>query len=339
MTPHLSPIWKARLRIIFFFLGLGLFGLLVIRLNPSTLWDYLQNLGPNFLWILAISCSWYLAYAWAWEIFLKNLSNRVKFWNIFKIKISGEAINSVTPLSWGGGDPVRIYLLKNHIPMNEGTASVVVDRSLNNLAIALFMFFGILLTLYYIPLPNSWRWGLLGTLVALIAGGLFLYLRSKEGLFEFFLDLLKTLRIKRHFSEATWQRVREIDRHIAHFYKWNKRGFLLAFLLHFLGRIGGVVEIFLAAKFLAGGISFLDSYLLASMTIVINMLFVFIPGSVGVMEGAYAGIFGLLGQNPALGASIQIVRRLRMVFWVAVGFLFLGPLRGRVVTPEGVRST
>jgi len=120
-----NPQTHRRVRQIFFVLGLLLFAYLIYRVKPEVIWQYLQKIGPKFIFIIALSCLWYLSYSLAWEIFLKTLSTRVHLWNIFKIKACGEAINSITPFSWGGGDPARVYLLKTHIPLTEGTASVV----------------------------------------------------------------------------------------------------------------------------------------------------------------------------------------------------------------------
>ncbi len=323
-----SPQFRRRLRRFFFLLGLAFFVYLVVKLKPSVLLEYLRTVGWNFFWILGLSLVWLLSYSLAWEIFLKNLSKRVNLWDIFKIKASGEAINSITPLSWGGGDPARILMLKDHIPLNEGTASVVVDRSLNNMAIALFMLLGVLITFIRFTLPPALEIGLPIALLVIVGVSGFLYYRSHEGLFSFFLDLLKKLRLKRSFSEKTLNNVHEIDGHISRFYKMNRKGFIAAFGLHFLGRLAGVGEIYLAARFLGHPISCIDSYLLASMTVIINMIFVFIPGSLGVMEGAFAGVFALLKLDPAIGTSIQIVRRTRMLFWTGVGFVFMSLMKG-----------
>jgi uncharacterized protein (TIRG00374 family) len=319
--------FRRHLRSFFFFLGLALFVYLIYRLKPSVLWQYLQTVGFGFVWILLVSLLWYLAYAWAWDIFLKNLSRRVRFGEVFKIKVAGEAINSLTPLSWGGGDPARVLLLKEHLPVAEGTASVVVDRTLNNLALALFMLIGVLAAFLKFTLPPTLKIGLPLALALIVGVSVFLYYRSREGLLEFFLDLVKKLRIKKHFSEKTVAHAREVDRHISHFYKMNRKGFLLAFALHFFGRLCSVFEISLAAHYLSHPLSFLDSYLLASMAVLVNMVFVFVPGTLGVMEGAFAGVFALFHLDPAIGTSIQIVRRARTVVWIAVGFVFLSQYR------------
>lgn len=322
-----SPKAHRRIRRIFFVLGLILFAYLIYKIQPAVLWEYLQKIGWKFLIIVAFSCLTYIDYAFAWELFLKNLNKRVHIWNIFKIKVCGEAISHITPFSWGGGDPARIYLLKTHIPLTEGTASVVVDRTLNNLAVALFMLIGILILFIKFSLPLQLKIGLPIVLAVMVSLSVFFYIRSHEGLFEFLLDVLKKLRIKRHFSEKTLKNVQEIDSHISHFYKMNKKAFVTAFGMHYLGRLSSAIEIFLVAFFLGQNLSFLEAYLLASMTIIVNMLFIFVPGAIGVLEGAYAGIFSLLGLNPAMGTSIQIVRRARMLFWVAMGLIFLSRMK------------
>ncbi|MDX1387359.1 MAG: lysylphosphatidylglycerol synthase transmembrane domain-containing protein, partial [bacterium] len=311
---------------LFFLLGLLLFAFLVYRLGPALLWDQFKKIGFQFVWILLLSGAWFLLYAAAWDIFLREVSKRVHFWIVFRLRVCGETISHLTPLSWGGGDPFRIYLIKEHIPLDEGTASVVVDRTLNNFATALILMGGIFLTLLLFPLDNSLRIGLGVFWILLILGILFFYLRSKEGLFEFGLDLLKKVRIKKNFSEKTLEGVRKVDRHIAQFYQRSHGAFFLAFSLHLVGRLAGVFEIFLAAYFLDFPLSLLEAYLLTVMTIVLNMVFIFVPGNMGVLEGAYAAVFGLLGKDPVAGAAIQIVRRLRMVFWVFIGFLFLSTL-------------
>jgi len=333
-----NPGARRRLRQFFFLLGLLLFALLIYRLNPRDLWQHLQTIGYKFIFILLVSFLCYLFYSWAWEIFLKGLSKRVRYGDILKIKIVGEAVNFITPLSWGGGDPVRILLLKDHIPVNEGTASVVVDRTLNNLAVALFMLIGVFFTFLNFTLPPSLEIGLPLGLAVILLGSAFLYVRAHEGLFQFFLDLAVKLRLKKSFSEATLKNVAEIDGHISRFYKMNKAGFVAAFGLHFLGRLCAVAEIYLAAWFLGQALTWTESYLLASMTVLVNMIFVFVPGGIGVLEGAFAGIFAVMHRDPAVGGAIQIVRRLRMVFWIVVGLILMAMLKKQGMNSDGEKA-
>jgi len=313
--------------------GLALFAILVIRLKPATLWQYLNRVGFNIIWILLLGGVWLGCYTLAWELFLKKINRNIGFWEVFKMKTAGEAINNMTPLSWGGGDPMRILWLKEHIPFAEGTASVVVDRTLNNLALALFMVIGIAMAFMTLPLSPALQISLIAVLALIVGVSVFLFVRSHEGLFQFFLDLLKKLRLKKNISEKTQAHVAEIDGIISRFYRENRAAFLLAFLLHFLGRLCGVLELYLIGMFLQFPLTIGASYLLASLTVVINLLFVFVPGTMGVMEGAFAGLFALLHLDPAIGTSLQIVRRIRLLFWAAVGFFFMSRFRAKPKTP------
>jgi uncharacterized protein (TIRG00374 family) len=314
-------------RTLFFILGLGLFGLLIFKFDPRALAENLAKMGYKFIFILLVALVWYLAYALAWQIFLKSLNREIHLSHVFKIKVVGEAINSMTPLSWGGGDPARIWMIKEHIPVQEGTASVVVDRTLNNLAIAVFMALGLVISFIKFSLPPYLELALILAILSIMGAAVFLWYRSHEGLFAFFLDVLKKCRLKKDFSDKTIKNIKEIDGHISQFYKNNKKGFILAFGLHFVGRLAGVAEIYLAANFLLYPIGLLDSYLLASMAVLVNLVFVFVPGSLGVMEGAFAGVFSLLNLDPLMGASIQVTRRLRVVCFGILGLFFMAQLR------------
>ena len=43
----------------------------------------------------------------------------------------------------------------------------------------------------------------------------------------------------------------------------------------------------------------------------------------GVLEGAYGALFSVMGLNPVTGVAIQLVRRLRTLFWVLIGLGFM----------------
>jgi uncharacterized protein (TIRG00374 family) len=229
----------------------------------------------------------------------------------------------VNPISWGAGDPVRIYLLKRDVPVSQGTASVVVDRTLNAMAEVIFMVIGIIIAFVYFDLPLSLKLGFYVTLAFSIGMTYYWYRRQHEGVFAFLVDCLIKLRIKKHWSPETLHKVAEIDQLIAEYYTRNRMGFFISFCLHFTARLLQILEVYLISYFLGGPLDWISSYLLISVTAILNLIFVFIPGTVGVLEGAYAGIFHLIHQDPALGTSIQILRRIRNIAWTALGLYYI----------------
>lgn len=296
---------------------------LIQHIGTELILDYLKKLGWNFIPFLSISFFTFIFFTFSWNAFLKGHHYQMKFWRLFMLKTTGEAVNTMNPLGFGGGDPVRIFLMKKDIPVAESTASVVVDRTLNSIALVVFMLIGILIAFIKFDLPRPLQIGFPLSLLFIFWMTYYWYKRQHEGVFQFLVECLIKLKIKKKWPEETLQKLKEIDRYITDFYKHNKKGFYFALNLQMICRILGVLEIYLAAYYLGFSMDFISAYLLASVTVIINLIFVFIPGSVGVMEGAYAGIFMLTHQDPAIGTSIGILRRIRVLLWSAVGLYYI----------------
>ncbi len=320
-----SQLLKHSLWVSYFLLAAGtcLLIWLIYHVGPSLILNYLSLLGWKFIPFLAVSFLTYILFTWSWDTFLKGHHYQMNFWKLFMLKATGEAVNTMNPLGFGGGDPVRILLMKKHIPVAESTASVVIDRTLNSIAMVVFMLAGILIAFIEFDLPLSLQIGFPLSLVFMFWMTYYWYKRQHDGVFQFLVEILIKFKIKKHWPKETLEKLKEIDRYITEFYQHNKKGFYLAFCLQFICRILGVLEIYGAAYFLNTPLSWVSAYLLASITVIINLIFVFIPGSVGVMEGAYAGIFLLVHQNPAVGTSIGILRRIRMLLWSAIGLYYI----------------
>ncbi len=304
-------------------LGFLFLGWLIYHLGLQDILENFRRLGFNFFTALIPSLLTFFLLSEAWRQCLTQHLSQVPFSKIFMIKVIGEAVNMMTPLSWGGGDPVRIYLLKKWVPVAEGTASVVIDRTLNSMALVVFMIFGVFIAFIKLSLPPPFKIGFILSLFFMTGMTFYWYHRQHKGVFEFLIRCLTRLRIKRNWSEETLSQVKKIDRFISQFYSHHRTAFAASFFLQVLARLLGVIEIYVVAYFLQIPIDWVAAYLLVSLTAIINMIFAFIPGSLGVLEGAYAGAFLLIGQDPAAGTSIQIFRRIRMTLWAALGFYYI----------------
>ncbi|EKD42394.1 MAG: hypothetical protein ACD_73C00179G0001, partial [uncultured bacterium] len=249
----------------------------------------------------------------------------VSFWHLLGIKLAGESVNNVTPVSFMGGDPVRLYMMQKKMPAALSAASVVLDRTIISLAVIPFVMLGLIVASFRLNLPSSWE--LAFPLLTLLMGALvwFFIHHQKKGLFDFLSRVLSSLGFKKHLAEEIQIKIEEIDTHIAQFYSHHPRRFLAVLFWHFMARLCGVFEIYLISLLLHIPLGLTGALLLATLTILVNMVFVFIPGSLGVLEGAYGALFLVMGLNPAYGIGIQLVRRMRTILWVFIGFLFMIP--------------
>ena len=85
----------------------------------------------------------------------------------------------------------------------------------------------------------------------------------------------------------------------------------------------GAFETFIILRALGEGVSFDVAFLITSLAFIINSLFFFMPSNIGVLEGGQVFLFLTLGLNPALGLALGIIKRMRKIFWISVGWVFL----------------
>ena len=76
------------------------------------------------------------------------------------------------------------------------------------------------------------------------------------------------------------------------------------------------------------------SYIIDSLTKVINLVFSFVPATIGVYEGGTGLILNTLGYAVATGLTIGIVRKASMIVWALVGLVMLV----RHTAPDAMRK-
>jgi len=323
-------LWRGRtlakkyLRYIFGTAGIATFAGLIAKLGIHNVVQQLAKVGWWIFPVLFLSLVWYCCYTFAWYQFLKPLGGKISFWELFKVKIMGESINTLTPLNFVAGDPARAYLLRHKFPMTEVAASVVVDRTLHSASTIIMVLVGVAFSLVELDfLPNNIKYGLpiVSTVAFLFVS--YILVHQHKGLFIFLADIAQRLRIKKSFSFETLQKLQAVDGHIQDFYKRNKRGFFIAFSSHLIGRLLGIFEVYLVGHAVNPKFSFQIALLLGAAAPIINFMFAFIPGSIGVLESAYSAILYFLKFSPSIGITIQIIKRIRSALWLVLGFIFL----------------
>jgi uncharacterized membrane protein YbhN (UPF0104 family) len=124
-----------------------------------------------------------------------------------------------------------------------------------------------------------------------------------------------------------------IDDNIGQFYKDHKGRFFLVMFFHGLGWLLGACETFVILRALGADIEFAVAFLITSLTVIIKSLFFFMPSNIGILEGGQVFLLSTLGLAPALGLSLGIVKRMRKIFWITIGWLFLTHLSRSVMYP------
>ena len=115
----------------------------------------------------------------------------------------------------------------------------------------------------------------------------------------------------------------ELDRHITTFHHGNPRRFWTALALEFVARSLIMVEYVLILTSVGVAVSYAEAYAIGTITGMVGMALFIIPFEMGTKEGAFYGVFQVMGIDPHLGVYTAIINRIWEVCWIAVGLALI----------------
>ena len=305
--------------------GAGVVAYLLHEVGPGVVWASIRALGWRLPIVLLVPFSAAAVLdTLGWRILL---ARRVPFTVLLRARLAGEAVNLTTPTASVGGEPLKAYLLRPYLPLADGFASVVVDKTTGVAGQAVLLLLGLCLAASRLPL---------GSPVMLAMAGLFaVQILAVSGFI-----LVQTLgvfggggRLLGRMGVGPGQRYQEglnvVDHRLRRFYREHRGRVLGSTLLHSGAWAIGSVEIYLVLAFLGVGPSLVTAFVIEAFGSAVKFASFMIPASLGALEGGYIAVFGALGLGGALGLSYTLIRRIREAIWAALGLLWLASLGAR----------
>lgn len=315
--------------------GLGAIVYLVHEAGPGAVWDSIRRLGWRLPLLLCFPFSGALFLdTLAWRLLLPG--RNVPFGVLLRARLAGEAVNLATPTASVGGEPLKAYLLRPRVPLSEGLASVVVDKTAVVTGQWLFLLAGLGVGASLLPLssPLMIAMASLAAVEALAVGGFILV--QTLGVFGGGGRILG--RMGMGPAERYQEGLNTLDRRLARFYREHRIPLLGAVLLHGAAWATGGLEIYLVLTFLHIPASLTTALVVESFGAAVKFASFMIPASLGALEGGYVAIFGAFGLGGATGLSYTLIRRLREAAWAAIGFVCLVSQRARPSLPGSEES-
>ena len=341
---------KQRLNNLFFLLGIIAVVVMLLTFDVSfiELWQHLCHAG---YWLIPIVGIWIVVYglnALAWlsiikgnlgdeEFVNRKLSNSKFFWRIYRLTITGYALNYATPVGGLGGEPYRIMELSKDIDKHHATSSVILYAMMHFFAHFWFWFLSIFIYLGLVligDLPISTAIGItLGIIVVFCLLAFYLFSKGyRNGLVKYVLGVVSHIPGLKRWTLKFWARhsqsIQNIDQQIAALYAQDTKAFYKSLVLEYLSRVVQSSEVmFMLLLFgidCGGGfggltITFLHSILIVSFTTLFANLIGFLPMQLGVQEGGFVLSIAALGLSAALGIFVSIICRVREIIWIIIG--------------------
>ncbi|MDY6207152.1 MAG: lysylphosphatidylglycerol synthase transmembrane domain-containing protein [Prevotella sp.] len=335
----------------FFFFGLALLALMLSQLDFAEVWNGLRRAGYWFFAVVALWLFLYLFNTFTWYIIIKasgSQTNReasgeeqtedgksqterkkkpVSFAWLYKITVSGFALNYATPGGLMGGEPYRIMELSPKIGSERASSSVILFAMTHIFSHFWFWLFSI--ALYLLTRPLNFFMGSI-----LVATGLFCCLGVwffisgyRKGLANRALNLLRHFpwisKWATEFINRNKARLDEIDKQIAALHKQSPKTFFTAVISELVCRILSALEVYFILLVLYPSVDYGACILIIAFTTLFANLLFFMPLQIGGREGGFMMSITALSMTVSDSIFVALIVRIRELIWTAIGLLLI----------------
>lgn len=321
-------------KLLFLIIGFSVLGFMVYKIGVDTI---IEGLRKMRYWFFAIIALWFVVYCLntlAWRIIIKDEEGEKipSFLFLLRTKITGFAINYITPFVAMGGEPYKVLVLKDYMSTSKATSCVILYTMMHIFSHIIFWMSAIVLGLIFYRM--SWiPFVSLILLFVIFCFAVLLFLRGyKKGLVHrTFCILSKIPFLKKSINkllEKKSDRFKEIDSQISNLHTHRRSSFYWSFFMEFLSRYimcfeVNIIMFALSPMYPGIHISFIDAVMItAGYSLFANLVF-FVPMQIGSKEGGYMLAFEAIGKRTSPAFIVSIVTRIRELFWIFIGILLL----------------
>ncbi|PYS94056.1 MAG: hypothetical protein DMF64_01775 [Acidobacteria bacterium] len=313
------------LQVVAFLLGLALLVYIINRVGVQPIFDALAQIGFGLFAILAINGARHLIRAVALRVAVPPEHRHFNVWQAFTTRLGGEAVSFLTFTGPVLGEATKAALLRKRVTLVTAAQALVVDNLLYNLSVALFILSGacVMLATYRVPRPVFYALLVIAVSAFLTLFGVVFALSRRVMPASALIKWLIVKGFKRRALLARREHILRVEGHFYHFYRHRRGAFFNIVALDLLSHASSVFEVYVTLRMLGFRPATAAPFVIESLTKVINFVFGFVPGTIGVYESGNVVILKRLGFAAATGLALALVRKAAIIFWTVVGLAIL----------------
>lgn len=321
-------------------IGLALLTWQVEKIGVAAILEGVRNMGASGLaLILLVSLGRQMARAAAWVLLMRDgdrhpgdpggQRHRPPLSAALAATMSGDAIGNLTPFSLLVSEPAKALYVREHVPPERALAALAAENFFYSLSVAVTVLAGVAVLFLAYPVPDWLRTASL-VLVASMAAVLVaaLWLIAKE-------PALVSATLTRVFGlvgatapTTLVDKIRTLETSSYAFVRARPGRLVSVIACEASFHVLSVAETWITLVFL-GHHSFALAFVLDTVQRVINVIFRVVPLKIGVDEVGSGLTSAALGYGGALGVTMGVIRKLRVLAWALIGLALLGR-RGRM---------
>lgn len=314
------------LHIAAFLFGAGLLFVTIWYVGYRTIIDALAKVGWGFLIVIALNLLRHLLRSASMYLAVDPEQRKFSYLTAVSARFGGEAVTFLTFTGPFLGDATKAVLLRRKVPLTYGASAVLIDNILYYVSVAMMMIGGVS-ALAFLYGSNSPR--MTNVLIGIVVASIIILLILVAAIayqitpFSRVLEFVDNKGWLPNFLQKIRPNILDVETNVFRFYEHRRRDFFILFLTSCVVHFVSVVEVYACLRLLGYEAFWSTSFIIESLTKVVNVVFGFVPGTIGVYEGGNGVILLSLGYTAAVGVALALVRRGAILFSLFVGLAIL----------------
>ena len=305
--------------------GLALFIYFLQRAGVTDVVEGVRRLGMAFVVVVLLGGVRFVIRAAAWVRCL-DTPHSLTLPQVFQAVVAGDALGNLTPLSIIVSEPAKGVFLRHQEPLRRTLPALAVENLFYTLS-AMFIIGGGLIAVFLMLQTSGPLWVTTTAIVVAMVGFVatvhwIIWHHTPIGSTS--LVWLQHHGIAPRWMERSARQVKRMEGHIFALYPRDTRRLVPLALLEFSFHALAIVEVYLVLSVVSGHpTTLLHAFVFESTNRFISFAFRFVPLRIGVDEAGSGMFADLLAFGTATGVTLAIVRKGRILVWIAVGVLLL----------------
>ena len=302
-------------------IGLLLLAHLVRRAGPTRLLEGISSVGWGLVPVIVLAGFALAVRTWAWRLTLLDARRRPSFGRMLGLRFASEAAGQVGVFGQVFGDTWRVAGLGTDIPIATRIASVALDRALYTLSSTIVTIAGIVALAFVLPLPGKIGFyaKVFGFVLVAIVFLAVIAVRRRWPLISGPAAALERIGRIRHWVESKREAIQSVEDRLLDFFHHSPGAFRKNLVLQMAGQVAAVFEVYLVLHLMGHAVGVSSALAIEGLTKLVNVIGMINPGNAGTFEGGNMLFAQLVGMSGTAGLTLALIRRVRALFWAAVG--------------------
>jgi len=329
MHTHQANAQGKSLRYLVPLLGIVLLVWLIRRTGTATVAEEIKSIGWwGFVLVLSLGGLSHLIKTWSWRLSFQCDIRNVSFARTLGLRLISEAIAILGLPGQVLGEAARVSLLGSDVPTANSISSVTLDRGIYIATSAIVSFVGMIAAVLLLTLSHKWKvYALLFAAGSAVLIGLCgIAVGRRWPAFSMTARAIGRIRWTKAWVNGKQSVVKAAEENLFDFCHRTPATFWCSSFLNLLAHATAILEVYVLLYFMGARKTLFVALVVEALTKLINIVGALNPGNVGTFEGGNMIVARLIRIPAAAGLTVALCRRVRILFWAAIGAICLATM-------------